>query len=164
MKRDERLSRVLKIISVSVGKKRFSIKLKVLPDYSQLLGLDLNLKRWVRACLCVWQIRRALKTESGETGDGLHISEPSLQKNRLAQRPFAACHPELLDRGCLLVVREVVHQRGNIRLEVLPSDLQQALVEQEASAAEMVKAVSRRMVPLLALNESLVKDAIGPAE
>ena len=64
----------------------------------------------------------------------------------------------------MLVVREVVHQRGNIRLEVLPSDLQQALVEQEASAAELVKAVSRRMVPLLALNESLVKDVIYAAE
>ena len=46
------------------------------------------------------------------------------------------------------VVREVVHQRGNFRLEVLPSNLQQAFVEQEASAAEMIKAVSRRMVPL----------------
>jgi len=77
------------------------------------------------------------------------ISEPSLQKNRLAQRPFAACYPELLDRGCLLVVREVVYQRGNFRLEVLPSDLQQAFIEQEASAAELVKAVSRRMAPLL---------------
>jgi len=76
------------------------------------------------------------------------MGEPSLQKNRMAQRPFAACYPELLDRGCLLVVREVVYQRGNVRLEVLPSNLQQAFVEQEASAAEFVKAVSRRMVLL----------------
>jgi len=89
----------------------------------------LNLKRWVRVGLCVWPIRRALRTESGETGDAWDISEPSLQRNRLAERPFAACYPELLDSGCLLVVREVVHQRGNVRLGVLPSNLQQAFVE-----------------------------------
>jgi len=124
----------------------------------------LNLQRRVRVGLCVWPIRHILRTESGETGDAWDISEPFLQRNRLAQRPFAACSPELLDKGCLLVIRGVVHQRGKARLDVLPSDLQQAFIEQEASAAELVKAVSRRMVPLLALNESLVKDVTYAAE